>query len=70
MEKNKKHVRLFGVSVKPTTFAVGGKVFNMADFAGVQPRTIKDRLKKQGVTISTSQAERLCESINGKKKGE
>ena len=56
--------------VKPHTFAVGGKVFEMTDFAGVTARTIKERLKKADVTVSVKLTERICESINGKKKGE
>ena len=70
MKREKKHIKPFGESVKPTTFAVGGKVFDIADFSGVQAQTIKDRLEKHGVTISMQLAERLYESINGKKKGE
>lgn len=59
-----------GASLKPTTFAVGGKVFEMADFVGVTARTIKERLKKADVIVGTKTAERIYESINGKTKGE
>lgn len=70
METKKKHAH--GIAIKPTAFAAGGKVFAMADYsgAGVTARTIKERLKKNDVTISTKTAERLHESINGKTKGE
>ena len=57
-------------SMRPTNFAVGGKVFEMEDFSGVTACTIKERLKKADVTVSTKVAERICDSINGKKKGE
>lgn len=70
MKKEFKHHAPICKSVKPTTFAVGGKVFTMADFAGVTARTIKERLKKSDVSISTKMAERLHKSINGKQKGE
>ena len=56
--------------VKPHAFAVGGKVFEMTDFAGVTARTVKERLKKAGVTVSIKLAECICESINRKMKGE
>ncbi len=68
METKKKHAH--GIAIKPTAFAAGGKVFAMADYSGVTARTIKERLKKNSVTISTKAAERLHESINGKTKGE
>lgn len=68
METKKKHAH--GIAIKPTAFAVGGKVFAMADYSGVTARTIKERLKKNNVIISTKAAERLHESINGKTKGE
>lgn len=55
-----------GISIKPTTFAVGGKVFVMEDFAGVTARTIKERLKKADVSVSTKTAEHLHEIINDK----
>ena len=45
-ESKPKRIVQAGASVKPTTFAVGGKVFEMADFIGVTARTIKERLKK------------------------
>lgn len=70
MKKEFKHHDLISKRVKPTTFAVGGKVFAMVDFAGVTARTIKERLKKADVSISTKIAERLHKSINGKQKGE
>lgn len=70
MKKEFKHHAPMGKSVKPTTFAVGGKVFATSDFAGVTARTIKERLKKSDVSISTKMAERLHKSINGKQKGE
>lgn len=70
MKKEFKHHAPISKRVKPTTFAVGGKVFAMVDFAGVTARTIKERLKKADVSISTKIAERLHKSINGKQKGE
>ena len=70
MKKEFKHHVPIGKSIKPTTFAVGGKVFKMVDFAGVTAHTIKERLKKADVSISTKMAERLHKSINGKQKGE
>lgn len=70
MKKEFKHHAPIGKIVKPTTFAVGGKVFAMADFARVTACTIKERLKKADVSISTKMAERLHKSINGKQKGE
>ena len=68
METKKKYAH--GIAIKPTAFAVGGKVFAMADYSGITARTIKERLKKNDVTISTKVAERLHKSINGKTKGE
>ena len=70
MKKELKHYAPISKNVKPTTFAVSGKVFKMVDFAGVTARTIKERLKKADVSISTKMAERLHKSINGKQKGE
>lgn len=70
MKKEFKHHVPIGKSVKPTTFAVGGKVFKMVDFAGVTAHTIKELLKKTDVSISTKMAEHLHKSINGKQKGE
>lgn len=63
MKKEFKHHVPIGKSVKPTTFAVGGKVFKMVDFSGVTAHTIKERLKKADVSISTKMAERLHKSI-------
>ena len=42
----------------------------MEDFAGVTARTIKERLKKADVSVSTKAAERLHEIINNNQKGE
>ena len=70
MKKEFKQHAPISKGIKPTTFAVGGKVFAMEDFAGVTARTIKERLKKADVSISTKIAERLHKSINGKQKGE
>ena len=69
-ESKPKRIVQAGASVKPTTFAVGGKVFEMAGFIGATARTIKERLKKADVIVGTKTAERIYESINGKTKGE
>ena len=68
METKKKHAH--GIAIKPTTFAVGGKVFKIADFAGVTASTVKERLKKADVAVSSKTADCICNSTNGKKKGE
>ena len=63
-------IKMHGVSIKPTVFAVGGKVLESDGFAGVTAETIQKRLKKMNVAIPIAQARKIHEAINGKPKTE
>lgn len=64
----KKHHHPVGQTVKPTTFAIGGQVFAIDNFKGVQPRTIKDRLAKKDINVTTAWANAFHARINQTKK--
>lgn len=67
-EKKKKAAHPIGQVVKPTQFCIGSKVFATDDYVGVTAETIKKRLAKAGVAVSTAWAKSLYKRIN--KKGE
>ena len=66
VEEHKKHP--IGQTIKPTTFAIGGQVLSIEDFKGVQPRTIKERLAKKNISVTTAWANAFHARINQTKK--
>ena len=68
METKKHKVHPVVRTEAPKEFCIAGHTFAIADFAGVTAETIKKRLAKAGVNVSTAWAKAFCERIN--KKGE
>ena len=63
MEK-KKSIRPVGQTAPQTKFLIGGHTFAIADFVGVTAKTIKARLEKAGIKVSTKWANAFYERIN------
>lgn len=63
MEK-KKNIHPVGQTAPQTQFCIGGHIFTIADFAGVTAKTIKARLEKAGIKVTTKWANAFYERIN------
>ena len=69
MEK-KKNIHPVGQTAPQTQFCIGGRVFTIEDFTGVTAKTIKARLEKTGIKVSTKWANAFYERINKENKEE
>lgn len=67
-EEHKPKKQPIGEHAKPTKFLVGGKTFDFSDFIGVTAETIKKRLAKADVQVTTAWAKAFHARINKSKK--